>query len=274
MTKPLSSIASLLVIRYDASQIPYAFWRMARGPAELAGVPGLVFSKLGGTGRGLGFTLAPDFERYALFGTWNSEQAWQDFLASSAFMRRIREKAREHWWALLAPLAARGFWDRESLFDCGPAGCAGPASPGGHPPGQPPGTGSLSGQPPLGRPAPLGRAGPGRYNGTRIAVLTRATIRMRSLGRFWSEVPHVTESLARAEGLLCSIGFGEWPWIRQATFSVWKSPDRFEAFAYGDANHRRVIERTRQEGWYREELFARFGLLGSGGSWNGRDPLS
>lgn len=106
-----------------------------------------------------------------------------------------------------------------------------------------------------------------------VAVLTRATIRWSRLMNFWGEVESVSAALGKAKGLISSVGFGEIPWKRQATFSVWESVQAFEAFAYGDENHRRVIQRTRDEGWYEEEMFARFHPIESGGSWNGTDPL-
>jgi hypothetical protein len=93
------------------------------------------------------------------------------------------------------------------------------------------------------------------------------------LTRFWSEVDFVSEALGGAKGLLCSIGFGEVPWIRQATFSIWQSQEDFEAFAYGNERHQHVVQRTRNEGWYAEELFARFRPVDSAGLWNGRNPL-
>jgi len=39
------------------------------------------------------------------------------------------------------------------------------------------------------------------------------------------------------------------------------------------APHAGVIERTNREGWYAEELFARFGVLSTSGTLDGVDPL-
>lgn len=231
---PAGSYTTLTLCGYAAPQRFWAFNQMGSSGRHFRGVAGLRFWRLLGTGRGLGFTLRPDFSRYGFLCVWESRIAALHFLAGSTLMQRYRAHAAEIWTVHLAPLGAHGTWAGTNPFL--------PAAADPHPHGP-------------------------------IAVLTRASIRLRQLTAFWRAVPATSAALAAAPGLLASIGTGELPFIRPATFSLWSSEAAMQDFAYGTPAHARVIEQRRVEGWYAEELFARFRPLATEGTWNGRDPL-
>ncbi|SEJ75074.1 hypothetical protein SAMN05192553_11133 [Cyclobacterium xiamenense] len=90
-----------------------------------------------------------------------------------------------------------------------------------------------------------------------IMVITRARVKLRKIPRFLRFVPGSSRSAEKADGLLFTKGIGEWPAIEQATFSYWQSQQKMEAYAYQTA-HRKIIQKVKKEGWYKEELFARF----------------
>lgn len=95
----------------------------------------------------------------------------------------------------------------------------------------------------------------------KIAVLTRATIRFNRLKSFWKHVPLVNKKMHATEGLLYSIGMGEIPLIKQATLSIWQDMDCMKNFAYQQKEHVAVIQKTRKENWYSEEMFTRFVVI-------------
>lgn len=95
----------------------------------------------------------------------------------------------------------------------------------------------------------------------KIAVLTRATIRFDKLKSFWKNVPDVSAQMQAAKGLVASFGIGEVPFIKQATLSIWDDIESMKTFAYKMKAHQTVIQKTRKENWYSEEMFTRFKVI-------------
>lgn len=112
--------------------------------------------------------------------------------------------------------------------------------------------GRWAGVEPFGPPTAAQRDGP-------VLALTRARLRARKAVTFWRSVPPVAHA---AEGKpLAAFGIGEAPIGWQGTVTVWRDATDLAAFAYRHPEHRAAIIRTSTEGWYAEELFARFAVL-------------
>ena len=126
--------------------------------------------------------------------------------------------------------------------------------------------GTWSGRLPFGDPTPVRTTGP-------VAALTRARLRAAAAPAFWRSVPPVSADLRTRPGLRAAVGIGEAPVGLQGTFSLWDSAAALREFARADA-HAAVVARTEPERWYAEELFARFAVVGSRGTFDGRDPLA
>ncbi|MDB2385049.1 hypothetical protein N9V96_01105 [Polaribacter sp.] len=91
-----------------------------------------------------------------------------------------------------------------------------------------------------------------------LAVITRATIKPSLAHKFWKYVPSVSKSMNNYKELVFSKGIGEFPLLMQATFSLWESADAMMNYAYKNPKHADMVKKTRELGWYSEELFARF----------------
>ncbi len=105
-----------------------------------------------------------------------------------------------------------------------------------------------------------------------LAALTRATIKPGILARFWRRVPNISKVIGQDPNVIFKIGIGEVPWLHQVTFSIWPDAAKMANFAR-TGHHAEAIKAVREEGWFREELYARFSLLSDEGTWGGTSPL-
>ena len=232
--EPVPALVTLHLWRVEPPRVPAALLRMGRDRARVRRTPGLRFAKLLGTGDGRTFTV-----RDADPLRWGLLATWTSPAAAGAFEERS-PVARA--WRRLAAETWRA--------DLRPVASRG----------------TWSGRQPFGDPVPVRSDGP-------VAALTRARLRPSAALGFWRAVPPVSADLRDRPGLRAAVGIGEAPIGLQGTFSLWESGAAVRRFAAGAA-HAEVVARTGPERWYAEELFARFDVVGTAGTLDGRDPLA
>jgi len=107
-----------------------------------------------------------------------------------------------------------------------------------------------------------------------VVALTRATMRLPILLKFWGRVPDISAVIGADPNVIFKIGIGELPLLHQVTFSIWPDAAAMAHFARGDGPHGRAIRAVREEGWFAEELYARFSIVEDWGTWGGTSPLA
>ena len=105
-----------------------------------------------------------------------------------------------------------------------------------------------------------------------IAALTRASVRPRMAHRFWGRVPNISAVIGKDPSVLFKLGIGEKPFVHQVTFSIWPDTAAMNNFAR-TGPHAEAIQAVRRDGWFSEELYARFSCVSDRGTWGGVSPL-
>lgn len=226
---------TLSLFRFDTfAARAWAFWMMAEARLWMPRVPGIGFWKLCGSGTGEGFTPVPNTGVYAILAAWPDEATARESITTARIYNRYRAHAAEDWTVFLTPTSARGAWAGDMPFEPEDAATPGP-----------------------------------------LAALTRATVKPRVALQFWKQVPDISQVIGTDPNVAFKIGIGEVPLLHQVTFSIWPDTHTMAAFARDPAGpHARAIQAVRDGGWFREELYARFRVLGDTGSWGGTSPLA
>jgi hypothetical protein len=211
----------------------WAFKQMGLAPFSFKKVKGTSFLKLFGSGAGNGFSIKMNPNVYGLLSVWKEENDANIFFESHPLFQSYKKNSAEQYTVFMKTTMAHGVWDGKTPFEITE-----------------------------------------KYNeNALVAVITRATIKKRYIPYFWKFVPKVSKSIEDKAGRIFSIGIGELPIVQQATFSLWETGSLMKAYAYKSAFHQEVIQKTRDLGWYREELFARFSPYKSEGTWGGKKIL-
>lgn len=236
-------LVTLTIIRYPKKYIPFALIAMALHRLPLWLNKKVSFYKLLGCGKNGTFDKHPDWQQWGIMAVQSNSMVVPDFnkashihiLYGSFINKWLCFFKCETWTIFLEPLEGHGRWDGKEPFKVITKHT--------------------------------------NYNGI-IATLTRATIRINKLKTFWQNVEAAAGEMAIAKGFICSVGIGEMPYIKQATFSIWQSKDDMKMFAYQMHQHTAIIQKTRSERWYSEDMFVRFKPLQTFGTIKGNDPLA
>jgi hypothetical protein len=110
----------VVLLLADIAQVSrlWGWTRIVKGPQGLQDTPGLLFSKVMGSGYEGGFGLRPSPSRQGVFGLFESLQTAQAFLASSSLLQDYQQRSDEFFWVILKTWSCRGSWDGQSLDVC------------------------------------------------------------------------------------------------------------------------------------------------------------
>lgn len=210
--------ATLIIVKYKPIYAIFGFLSMAIFRIPLFFNKKVHFYKLMGTGKNGTFDKVPDLSQWSILLTYNDDVTLEAQFGGF-ILKWFDFFCKKQTIYLLQPIEGHGLWDKKKVFG-----------------NLPPTT---------------------EYEGE-IAVLTRATIRLHKLRYFWQNVAPIASQMSTAEGFITSYGVGEIPWVKQATFSIWESKAMMKKFAYRMPQHKAVIQKTRKQNWYSEDMFTRF----------------
>jgi hypothetical protein len=175
--------------------------------------------------------------RWAFFAVWSDESDLEQFLERSSVAPAWRERTHEAWHLWMRPLRAHGAWAPTRLLQ--PAVEMSPVD------------------------GPVAEI-------VRIDLSVRATIAMWG----WA-TPRLLAHIPGNDELLLAIPLVDRPYTQAVSFSLWRSAEYANAFAYRNTGHRHAIDLVAraQPNLLERYSAGRFRPYRSSGTWGGRDPL-
>ena len=182
--------------------------------------------------------LRPDFRRWAFYAVWDDEAALNDFLTASETGRRWSEATAEacHFW--LRPNRVQGPWEGMQVLQ-----------------------GSES----------------ARQEDGPVVHLVRLDLSVRGALAMWgSAAPNLFHHLPGGDELLLGLPLVDRPYLQPVSFSVWRTPQSAQNFAYRQEGHRTAVERVRrsQDDLVERYSSGRFEAYRCEGTWRGRNALA
>ena len=219
----MGQITTLTFFSFESKKL-WAFKQMGIAPRLFRVQEGLQFFKFLGTGGGQDFSLKPDFSTYAFLGVWEDYSFFKNCIQNHPIFIEYQNNAASQRDLVLKPIKSNGLWSGQNPFS--------------------PTVSNLN-----------------KFSNEKAVVITRATLYFNRLFSFWKSIPAASKAIEKANGVHFYKGIGEWPFIQQATVSIWENFESVNAFAYESRAHADIVKKTRQMKWYKEDLFARFYLI-------------
>lgn len=118
----------LVLASWRQGAVGWGFMRLVLGAGPLRGTPGLVFTRVMGSGQDGGFVLRPGLDHHGLFLLFDGDAAADWFMQSSPVLAGYRAHARECCVIKLRATSCRGSWAGRSIAPTRPAPGSGPVA--------------------------------------------------------------------------------------------------------------------------------------------------
>jgi len=231
----VSGVVVVLLVDYLRAHQAWGWMRLVQGASALKDTPGLLFTKVMGSGHGGGFVLRPSASHQGLICMFQNAAQAEQFM-HGAIVKSYADRAKSIYVAALAVTSSRGLWDGRAW-------------------------GVTSAQ-------SLGQYQDVDTSEHGMVALTRASIRPAKAVAFWRYAPAAQEDLQKALGCQLAMGLGEAPLVRQCTFSLWKNTEAMMNYAHTGA-HQQAIQAAHKNDFFAESMFVRMRVLKSIGQWAG-----